>query len=261
MHPYLGEFIGTMVLLYFGNGVNAATTLKGSFAENAGWLTICIGWGLAVSLGIYAVGDISGAHINPAVTLGMAAAGTFPVEQIAGYITAQLAGGFCGACLAYLHFLPHWKATSDPGAKLGVFATGPAIRSTSANLLSEFMGTFILIFALLFIGANQFTEGLNPLVVGGLITAIGISHGGTTGFAINPARDLGPRIAHAVLPISGKGDSNWRYSWIPILGPFAGGVTGAAFYGLFFENKTSILLWTGIIVFIILVVTSLFRNK
>ncbi len=261
MHPYLGEFIGTMVLLYFGNGVNAALTLKGSYAQNAGWLTTCLGWGLAVSLAIYAVGGISGAHINPAVTLGMAAAGTFPVDQIGGYIAAQLAGGFCGACLTYFHFLPHWKATDSPDAKLGVFATGPAIKSTSANFLSEFMGTFILIFALLFIGANQFTEGLNPLVVGGLITAIGISHGGTTGFAINPARDLGPRIAHAVLPIYGKGNSNWSYSWIPIVGPIAGGVTGAACYNLLFSNKISILLWVGAVIFIVLVVSAFLENK
>lgn len=261
MHPYLGEFIGTMVLLYFGNGVNAATTLKGSFAESAGWLTTCIGWGLAVTLAIYAVGDISGAHINPAVTLGMAAAGTFPVDQIAGYIAAQMAGGFCGACLAYFHFLPHWKGTTDPAAKLGVFSTGPAIKSTSANFLSEYMGTFILIFALLFIGANQFTEGLNPLVVGGLITAIGISHGGTTGFAINPARDLGPRIAHALLPIHGKGSSGWRYSWIPIFGPVAGGVTGAAVYNLAFKNQTSMLLWAGIFIFVLLITTALIESK
>lgn len=261
MHPYLGEFIGTMVLLYFGNGVNAATTLKGSLAQNAGWLTTCIGWGLAVTLGIYAVGDISGAHINPAVTLGMAAAGAFPTGQIGGYIAAQLAGAFCGACLAYFHFLPHWKVTEDPSAKLGVFATGPAIKSTSANFLSEFMGTFILIFGLLFIGANKFTEGLNPLVVGGLIAAIGISHGGTTGFAINPARDLGPRLAHAMLPIHGKGESGWSYSWIPVVGPIAGGVTGAAVYNLAFKNETSVLLWAGIAIFVVTIVLALVENK
>ena len=244
MNPYLGEFIGTMVLLYFGNGVNAATTLKGSYAQNAGWLTICIGWGLAVTLGIYAVGGISGAHLNPAVTLGMYAAGEFPADM-----------------LAYFHFLPHWKATEDASAKLGVFSTGPAIKSTSANILSEFMGTFILIFAILFIGANQFTEGLNPLVVGGLITAIGLSHGGTTGFAINPARDLGPRIAHAVLPINGKGGSNWGYSWVPVLGPLAGGVTGAALYNFLFNGQVSLFLSIGVIFFAIIVILSLLENR
>ncbi|MEQ8531455.1 MAG: MIP/aquaporin family protein [Imperialibacter sp.] len=261
MNPYLGEFIGTMVLLYFGNGVNAATTLKGSYAQNAGWLTICIGWGLGVTLGIYAVGGISGAHLNPAVTLGLYAAGEFPADMIAGYMLAQMAGAFCGACLAYLHFLPHWKATDDAAAKLGVFSTGPAIKSTSANILSEFMGTFILIFALLFIGANQFTEGLNPLVVGGLITAIGLSHGGTTGFAINPARDLGPRIAHAVLPINGKGGSNWGYAWVPVLGPLAEGATGAALYNFLFNDEVSLFLSAGVIFFAIIVILSLLENK
>lgn len=261
MNPYLGEFIGTLVLLYFGNGVNAATTLKGSFAQNAGWLTVCVGWGLAVALGIYAVGGISGAHMNPAVTLGMVAAGEFPLSQSGGYILAQLAGAFTGACLAYFHFLPHWKLTADPAAKLGVFSTGPAVKSTSANILSEFMGTLILIFALLFIGANQFTEGLNPLIVGGLITAIGLSHGGTTGFAINPARDLGPRIAHALLPIHGKGGSNWAYAWVPVVGPIAGGVTGAALYRFIFHDEASLLLSICIVVFVSLLIMALLENK
>ena len=261
MNPYLGEFIGTLILLYFGNGVCAATTLKGSYAQNAGWLAICIGWGLAVTFGIYAVGGISGAHLNPAVTLSMYVAGEFPLHQVGGYMLAQLAGGFCGACLAFFHFLPHWKATDDPAAKLGVFSTGPAIKSHSANVLSEFLGTLLLIFGLLFIGANQFTEGLNPLVVGGLITAIGLSHGGTTGFAINPARDLGPRIAHAILPISGKGSSNWSYAWVPIVGPLAGGVTGAALYQYLFKGEASVLLSICTLGFIILVILALLEDK
>ncbi len=261
MHPYLGEFIGTMVLLYFGNGVNAATSLKGSYAQNAGWLAICIGWGLGVSLGIYAVGSVSGAHLNPAVTVGLYVAGAFPSEMVFGYIMAQMAGAFCGACLAYFHFLPHWSHTEDQATKLGVFATGPAIKSTSANILSEFMGTFILIFALLFIGANEFTEGLNPLVVGGLIVAIGLSHGGTTGFAINPARDLGPRIAHALLPIRGKGDSNWGYAWIPVVGPIAGGATGAALYSYIFNELTSIFLFVGVSLFLVIVAFSVLENR
>lgn len=261
MNPYLGEFIGTMVLLYFGNGVCAATTLEGSYAKNAGWLTVCIGWGLGVTLAIYAVGGVSGAHLNPAVTLGLVVAGSFPLENALGYILAQIAGGFCGACLTYFHFLPHWKVTNDPGAKLGIFSTGPAIKSNSANILSEFMGTLLLIFALLFIGANTFTEGLNPLIVGLLIVAIGLSQGGTTGFAINPARDLGPRIAHALLPIAGKGGSNWAYAWVPVVGPIAGGVTGAALYLYLFQSQVTIFLSFGIVAFVVLIIMGLLEGK
>jgi glycerol uptake facilitator protein len=234
MNPYLGEFFGTLLLILFGAGVGAGVLLKGSKSENAGWLAVCITWGLAVTLAIYAVGEFSGAHLNPAVTLGLAINGDFEWSMVLGYIMSQLAGAFVGAILVWLHYLPHWKNTTDAGAKLAVFATGPAIRHSFSNLFSETIATTVLIFGLLFIGVNEFTQGLKPLVVGLLIVAIGLALGGTTGFAINPARDLGPRIAHAILPIHGKGTSDWAYSWIPILGPILGSVLGAGLYGLVF---------------------------
>jgi glycerol uptake facilitator protein len=234
MNPYLGEFFGTLLLILFGAGVGAGVLLKGSKSENAGWLAVCITWGLAVTLAIYAVGEFSGAHLNPAVTLGLAINGDFEWSMVLGYIMSQLAGAFVGAILVWLHYLPHWKNTTDANAKLAVFATGPAIRNSFSNLFSETIATTVLIFGLLFIGVNEFTQGLKPLVVGLLIVAIGLALGGTTGFAINPARDLGPRIAHAILPIHGKGTSDWAYSWIPIFGPILGSVLGAGLYGLVF---------------------------
>ena len=158
-------------------------------------------------MAIYAVGSISGAHINPAVTISFALSGEFPVSEVPSYVLAQMLGAITGAAIVWLHYLPHWRKTEDPAAKLGVFSTSPAVPSTWANLLSEMSGTSLLIAGLLFIGANEFTEGLNPVVVGALIVAIGMSLGGSTGYAINPARDLGPRIAHAILPIKGKGGS------------------------------------------------------
>ncbi|MGB4971827.1 MAG: MIP/aquaporin family protein [Cyclobacteriaceae bacterium] len=232
MSPYLAEFIGTMILIVFGDGVVAGVLLKQSKSENAGWVVIVMGWGLAVTFAIYAVGGYSGAHINPAVTIALAFNGSFPWADVPAYCLAQLLGGFAGATLVWLHYLPHWKATEDKGAKLAIFCTGPAIRSTIPNFISEFIGTMVLIMGLLFIGANSFAEGLNPLVVGALITAIGFGLGGTTGFAINPARDLGPRLAHFILPIAGKGPSDWSYSWIPVLGPLTGGIAGALLYQL-----------------------------
>jgi glycerol uptake facilitator protein len=230
MSPYLAEFLGALTLIVLGDGVVASVVLKRTKSENAGWLTVVIGWGLAVTLAIYAVGRFSGAHLNPAVTLALAYSGSFSWGLVPGYCLAQLAGAFVGAVLVWLHYLPHWRITDDPVAKLSVFCTGPAIRSTWNNLISEIIGTTVLILGLFTIGANQFTEGLNPLVVGLLIIAIGVSLGGTTGFAINPARDLGPRLAHAVLPVYGKGTSDWKYAWIPVLGPIAGGLSGAALY-------------------------------
>lgn len=234
MNAYLAEFLGTLVLILIGEGVVAGVVLKGTKSENAGWLTICIAWGLAVTFAIYAVGNFSGAHLNPAVTIGLAINGDFEWSMALGYIVAQLGGAFVGAVLVWLHYLPHWKTTTDAGAKLAVFATGPAIRNSASNLISEIIATTVLIFGLLFIGANEFTQGLKPLVVGLLITTIGLGLGGTTGFAINPARDLGPRIAHAILPIHGKGSSDWSYSWIPIAGPLIGSVLGVLLYGVIF---------------------------
>jgi glycerol uptake facilitator protein len=234
MSPYFGEFFGTLLLVLLGNGTVAGVLLKGSKSENAGWLTIVTGWGMAVTLGIYAVGSVSGAHLNPAITIGLAVKGDFPADLVAGYVFAQLAGAFAGAVLVWIFYLPHWKITSDPGLKLAVFSTGPAIRNTASNLFCEIVATAVLVLGVLFIGANKFTEGLNPLVVGMLIMAIGIGLGGTTGFAINPARDLGPRLAHFILPVAGKGSSDWAYAWIPVVGPTLGGLLGAYIYVIIF---------------------------
>ena len=244
MTPFWGEVVGTMILVLFGAGIGAGSSLKGSYAKDAGWIVVTIAWGLAVTMGVFAVGSISGAHLNPAVTISFALIGEFPWGDVPGYILGQLIGGILGATLVFLHYLPHWKGTNDPGAKLGVFATSPAIPHTFSNLLSEMIGTFILILGLLFIGANEFTEGLNPFAVGLLIVVIGMSLGGTTGYAINPARDLGPRIAHFLLPIPGKGDSNWGYSWIPVVGPIVGGGLGAIFYKAFFLGEITIVSWS-----------------
>ncbi|HEY5690319.1 MAG TPA: MIP/aquaporin family protein [Cyclobacteriaceae bacterium] len=230
MSPYVAEFIGTMLLIILGDGVVASTLLKQSKGENAGWIVIVLTWGMAVALAIYAVGAYSGAHINPAVTIALAVNGSFPWQDVPGYCLAQLLGAFVGAVVVWIHYLPHWKQTEDKGLKLAVFCTAPAIKSTTSNFISEFIGTLILIFGLLFIGANQFADGLNPLIVGALISTIGFSLGGPTGFAINPARDLGPRLAHFILPIAGKGHSDWSYSWIPVLGPISGGIAGALLY-------------------------------
>ena len=234
MSPYLAEFFGTMLLIILGEGVVAGVVLKGTKSENAGWLTICLAWGLAVTISVYAVGSISGAHLNPAITIALAMIGTFPINQVVGYIVAQFAGAFLGAVVVWLHYLPHWKNTIDSSAKLAVFCNAPAIRNPVSNLIGEIIATMVLVLSILFIGANKFTEGLNPIVVGLLIVSIGLSLGGTTGFAINPARDLAPRIAHFILPIPGKRDSDWSYAWIPVAGPIIGGVLGAWIFKIVF---------------------------
>jgi glycerol uptake facilitator protein len=248
MSAFTGELIGTMILIIFGGGVVANVSLNKSKAQGGGWIVVALAWGLAVSVGVYAVGGFSGAHINPAVTLGLAAIGEFAWSDVPMYIIAQVIGGMLGGMVVYFHFLPHWAATDDPAVKLGVFSTDPAIPHTFSNLLSEFIGTAVLLVGLLSIGANKFSEGLNPLIVGFLIVAIGLSLGGTTGYAINPARDLGPRIAHFILPIPGKGGSNWTYSWIPVVGPVLGGVFGALFYQAVFTGKvtTLFLIWSAV---------------
>lgn len=234
MNPYLAEFLGTMLIILLGEGVVAGVVLKGTKSENAGWLAICIAWGLAVTMGIYAAGEASGAHLNPAITLALAATGEFEWSLVAGYCAAQFAGAFTGAVLVWFYYQPFWKNTPDAATKLAVFSTAPAIRNTFSNFMSEAIATALLVFAILFIGVNEFTHGLKPLVVGLLIVSIGLSLGGTTGFAMNPARDLGPRIAHAILPIHGKGTSDWGYAWIPVVGPIIGGTFGALVYQAIF---------------------------
>ncbi|GAB4255478.1 MAG: aquaporin [Phyllobacteriaceae bacterium] len=261
MTPFLGELIGTMLLVIFGDGVVAGAVLKRTKSENGGWVVITLAWGLAVTLAIYAVGNISGAHINPAVTLALASTGDFPWDQVPSYILAQMLGGMIGAAIVWLHYLPHWSHTEDQAAKLAVFCTGPAVRAPWANLLSEVSGTFILVTGLLFIGANDFAEGLNPIVVGALIVAIGMSLGGTTGYAINPARDLAPRIAHWLLPIAGKGPSDWAYAPIPVVGPLLGGVAGACFYLSVFKNTIYGWMWAVGVLMLAVIVMALLKTN
>ncbi|MBB5323540.1 glycerol uptake facilitator protein [Anoxybacillus tepidamans] len=243
MTPFVAELVGTALLIIFGGGVCAGVSLKKSFAQNSGWIVITMGWGLAVAIAVYAVGQFSGAHLNPAVTLALAFNGDFPWVDVPTYIVAQFLGAIIGATVVFLHYLPHWNETDDPSVKLGVFATGPAVPNPFANLLSEIIGSFILIVGILAIGANKFTDGLNPFIVGFLIVGIGLSLGGTTGYAINPARDLGPRIAHFLLPIPGKGSSNWSYAWIPVIGPALGGSFGGLFYKAIFLGKMTTAFW------------------
>ncbi|MFA6127986.1 MAG: MIP/aquaporin family protein [Bacteroidales bacterium] len=260
MSQFLAELIGTAILVLFGDGVVAGVVLKGTKSEHAGWIVITVGWGLGVALAIYGVGSISGAHLNPAVTLALAAQGAFPWENVPNYILAQMLGGIVGGTVVWMHYLPHWKNTESQTTKLAVFCTVPAIRSQWANLLSEIIGTFVLITGLLFIGANKFTEGLNPLIVGFLIIAIGVSMGGTTGYAINPARDLGPRIAHFLLPIAGKGNSDWGYSWIPVVGPVLGGVYGALVYDLIMKHNARWPFWILSGLILLVVVAAVYRQ-
>lgn len=261
MTPFIGEIIGTMILIVLGAGIGAGSSLEKSYSKNAGWIVITLAWGLAVTMGVFAVGQVSGAHLNPAVTVALALTGDFAWADVPGYIVAQFIGAILGATLVFLHYLPHWKETKDPGTKLGVFATSPAIPHTFSNLLSEIIGTFILVLGLLFIGANNFTEGLNPLAVGLLIVVIGMSLGGSTGYAINPARDLGPRIAHALLPIPGKGGSNWKYSWIPVVGPLLGGSIGAVFYQAVFLQTVTTALWIVLVITVVVLAIAFVASK
>jgi glycerol uptake facilitator protein len=220
------EVIGTAILILLGDGVVAAVLLAHSKAQNSGWIVITFGWGMAVAMAVYAVGQFSGAHLNPAVTLGFAFQGTTEWSDVPAYLAGEFVGAFIGATLVWAAYSNHWGATEDPGLKLAVFCTAPAIRNTAANIITEIIGTFLLVFGVLAIVANELTAGLAPLLVGLLVLAIGLSLGGPTGYAINPARDLGPRIMHAILPIPGKGPSDWGYSWIPVAGPIIGGVLG-----------------------------------
>ena len=229
--PFLGEFLGTMMLILLGDGVVANVLLNKSKGQNSGWIVITAGWAFAVVIGVYtaiAFGS-KDAFLNPAVAV-WAAVGTGDASKLPIVVPAEFLGAFVGGVLVWLQYLPHWKETQDQGLKLAVFCTGPAIRSTGANLISEIIGTVVLVVGVgaIFAGPNgPLAGGIGPYMVGMLVWAIGLSLGGTTGYAINPARDLGPRIAHAVLPIAGKGSSDWGYSWIPVVGPIVGAVVGA----------------------------------
>ncbi|MBT2574018.1 aquaporin family protein [Bacillus sp. ISL-51] len=262
MTAFWGEVIGTMLLIIFGGGVCAGVNLKKSLSYQSGWIVIVFGWGLGVAMAAYAVGGISGAHLNPALTIGLALEGSFPWKEVPVYIAGQMIGAIIGAVLVYLHYLPHWKVTDDPAAKLGVFSTGPSIPHTFGNMVSEIIGTFVLVLGILAIGANEFTKGLNPLIVGFLIVAIGISLGGTTGYAINPARDLGPRIAHAFLPIPKKGPSNWKYAWIPVIGPILGGAFGGVFYNAAFKGNVTPGFWfVSVILVVVLLILYVYTKR
>ena len=254
MSPYVAEFVGTMLLLLLGNAVVANVVLKNTKGENSGWIVITFGWGMAVFVAVFCVAQFSGAHINPAVTVGLAIAGKFELMQVPGYLAAQFAGAAVGAGLVWLTYRDHFNVTENADAKLAVFCTAPAIRNYPSNLISEIIGTFVLVFAVIHIATAeiQLSEletpsaalvsedtvdaipvglgALDALPVGLLVFAIGLSLGGTTGYAINPARDLSPRIMHFLLPIPKKRDSDWSYSWIPVVGPFIGGSLAAILF-------------------------------
>ncbi|WP_368634124.1 MIP/aquaporin family protein [Kurthia gibsonii] len=256
MSTFTAELVGTMLLILFGGGVVAGVVLHKSKAFGGGWMVITFAWGLAVAMAAYAVGGISGAHLNPALTLSLATIGDFPWKNVPAYILAQMIGAFIGAVLVYFMYLPHWKGTEDKEAKLAVFSTIPAIKHPFSNLIAEMIGTFALVLGILALGTNTITDGMSPFLVGMLIVVIGMALGGPTGYAINPARDLGPRIAHALLPIPGKGSSNWSYAWIPVVGPIIGGVFGALFFQKVFEGENNPLFWVFAVIIILIFVAA-----
>ncbi len=240
MNPYLAEFLGTLVLILMGDGVCACASLEKSKGKGAGWVVITMAWGFAVMCGVFIAGPYSGAHLNPALTLALAVAGSFSWASVPGYVLAQMAGGFCGAVLVWLFYKDHYDATDDPDVKLGTFCTMPAIRNTWRNLLCEFIGTWVLVFCILMFATPGDTPdiglgSLGAIPVTFLIMSIGMSLGGATGYAINPARDLAPRIAHALLPFkSTKRDSGWSYAWIPVVGSLCGAVAAALCFVMIF---------------------------
>jgi glycerol uptake facilitator protein len=235
VNSLIGELLGTMVLIILGDGVVGGVLLNQSKAQNAGWIVITAGWAFAVFAGVFvaAATGSPGAALNPAVSIANVVRGAYGFDVALLEIIGQFIGAFIGAVIVYLHYLPHWGITNDPGLKLAVFSTGPAVRNTTTNLISEIVGTFILVFVIFAIfapggaTAGAPASGVGPYLVAALVWGIGLSLGGPTGYAINPARDLGPRIAHAVLPIPGKGSSDWGYSWIPVVGPIIGGIIAA----------------------------------
>jgi len=241
MNEIIAEFIGTFLLILLGNGVVANVVLKDTKGHDGGWIVISLGWGLGVFVGVAVAGPVSGAHINPAVTLGLATAGLFSWSKVALFILAQIVGAAAGALTVWLFYRHHFNRTEDPGTQLACFSTAPAIRKPVNNFISELIGTFVLVFVILYIAEPSLTLGnvteakiglgtLGALPVALLVTAIGLSLGGTTGYAINPARDLGPRIMHTVLPMEYKGRSDWNYAWIPVMGPFSGAALAAVLY-------------------------------
>ncbi len=237
MTAFFGEFFGTAFLLLLGNGVVANVVLRGTKGENSGWIVITLGWAMAVTMAVFLSNAASGAHLNPAVTIALAATGKFDWANVGTYITAQMLGAMLGSGLVWLHHMHHFARTEDAGAKLAVFSTGPAIRHTASNFFSEFIGTFAFMVGICALGATKFADGVGPLMVGLLVLSVGLSLGGPTGYGINPARDLGPRIMHAILPIPGKGSSDWQYAWIPVIGPILGAVAGAMVYGMAFGGN------------------------
>jgi glycerol uptake facilitator protein len=237
MSPVLAEVLGTMLLIILGDGVVANVVLNQTKGQSSGWIVITAGWAFGVTVAVYAVGTFSGAHLNPAVTIGLASIGKFPWASVPAYVLAQMLGAFLGAVIVWLAYLPHWAVTPEPRLKLAVFCTGPAIRNPVSNLITEIIGTAVLVLGVLAILTPKnlnpdygWNVGLGPALVGIIVWAIGLSLGGPTGYAINPARDLGPRIAHALLPIRGKGASDWGYAWIPVAGPILGGLIAAFLY-------------------------------
>jgi glycerol uptake facilitator protein len=234
MNQFFAEFFGTAMIMVFGSGVVANVLLSKTKGYNSGWVVICFGWAVGVFTGVLVAADVSGAHLNPAVTVALVMAGKFPAAKIPIYITAQLLGAMFGSGLAWLAYKKHFDATDNPELKLAVFSTGPNIRSYWHNLVTEIIGTYILVLAVLFMAEPDKGLGaLNALPVAIVVLGIGLALGGPTGYAINPARDLGPRIMHFLLPISGKGSSDWAYSWVPVLGPIAGASLAAAMFLLF----------------------------
>ena len=232
MLPYIAEFLGTMILIILGDGVVANVTLNKSGMKGAGSIQITLAWGLAVLVPAFIFGAASGASFNPALTLALAIEGSFAWNLVPGYILAQFLGAFVGACIVWLLFKEQFDATEEQGTKLGVFCTGPSVKNVPLNILSEAIGTFILVFAIKGIGnVTGIAGGVDKLFVFGIIVAVGMSLGGLTGYAINPARDLGPRLAHTLLPIKGKGKSNWAYGLVTLVGPIIGGVAAVLLYG------------------------------
>lgn len=231
MPPFLAELIGSALLIAFGNGVVANVVLAKTKGQNSGWIVISFGWAIAVFIGVYASASVSGAHLNSAVTISLAAIGDFPWKDVPGYIAAQITGAAIGQLLVWLSYKNHFDQTDDAAAKLACFSTGPAIRNLPFNLLTEIIATFIFILAILFISKPEMKLGaLDALPVALLVLGVGLSLGGPTGYAINPSRDLGPRIMHTLLPVKGKGSSDWSYAWVPIIGPIMGGLLAAFFF-------------------------------